>query len=76
MRRLNVSLDEHTDEILRRVAKPGDEAAYVRAAVIEKAARDEHRGELDELRDELRDVRDRLDAIERKLGIGSRCAGT
>jgi hypothetical protein len=57
-RRLNVTLDEHTDEILRRFAQPGQEAAYVRAAILEKAARDELRGELDELRK-------RLDALER-----------
>jgi polyhydroxyalkanoate synthesis regulator phasin len=48
-----VVLDETTDEILRRVAEPGQEAAYVRAAIIEKAARDEQRSELDQLRERV-----------------------
>jgi hypothetical protein len=43
VRRLNVTLDEMTNEILRRFAHPGQEAAYVRAAILEKAARDEVR---------------------------------
>lgn len=61
-RRLNVTLDEMTNEILRRFARPGQEAAYVRAAILEKAARDEVRGELDLLRT-------RLEHVERKLQI-------
>jgi hypothetical protein len=62
VRRLNVTLDEMTNEILRRFAHPGQEAAYVRAAILEKAARDEVRGELDKLRE-------RLDRVERELQI-------
>jgi polyhydroxyalkanoate synthesis regulator phasin len=67
MRRLNVTLDEPTDEILRRVAKPGDEAAYVRAAIIEKAARDEQRAEVDQLRAQVKDLEARLASLERAL---------
>lgn len=62
MRRLTVRLDEPTDAALQRNAAPGDEAAYVRAAVTEKAARDEQRDHLDE-------IRRRLERIERKLGL-------
>lgn len=62
VRRLNVTLDEMTNEILRRFAHPGQEAAYVRAAILEKAARDEVRGELDKLRE-------RLERVERQLQI-------
>ena len=50
------------NEILRRFAHPGQEAAYVRAAILEKAARDEVRGELDKLRE-------RLERVERQLQI-------
>lgn len=57
-----MSIDTSTQEILRRGAKRGQVAAYVRAAIIEKAARDE-------MRDELAELRARLDQIERKLGI-------
>lgn len=63
MRRLNVRLDPETDALLRRVAEPGKESAWVRCAIIEKAARDEQRSELDALRQRLR-------AVELKLGIG------
>lgn len=61
-RRINVTLDNHTDEILRRAARPGQEAAYVRVAVIEKAARDEYR-------DELAQLRARLERIEKALNV-------
>ena len=61
MRKTTVRLDDETDAILRREAKPGQESAYVRAAIIEKAARDEMRSEVDELRR-------RLDALERRIG--------
>jgi len=50
---LTVTIDDATNEILGRVAPGGDPSAYVRAAIIEKAARDEKRDELDDLRDRL-----------------------
>lgn len=68
-RRHNVTLDDPTDEVLRRVARPGQEAAYIRAAVHEKAARDEQRSELDELRASNEQLRERLERIERQLNI-------
>ncbi len=55
-----ITFDAPSDEIVKREAQPGDVSAYVRAAVIEKAARDQQRSELDELRA-------RLDRVERKL---------
>lgn len=68
-RRHNVTLDDPTDEVLRRVARPGQEAAYIRAAVHEKAARDEQRSEIDELRASNEQLRQRLERIERQLNI-------
>lgn len=57
-----MTLDDQTQEILHRVAPPGQGAAWVRAAIIEKAARDEQRGELQQ-------ILERLERIERKLGL-------
>lgn len=68
-RRHNVTLDDPTDEVLRRVARPGQEAAYIRAAVHEKAARDEQRSEIDELRASNEQLRQRLQRVERQLSI-------
>lgn len=68
-RRHNVTLDDPTDEVLRRVAKPGQESAYIRAAVNEKAARDEQRSEMDELRAINEQLLERLARVERHLGI-------
>lgn len=70
MRRLNVTIDDHIDEILRRVSKPGQWAAYARTAIIEKAARDEFGGEIAELRAGQAARDQRLERIERRLGIG------
>lgn len=68
-RRHNVTLDDPTDEVLRRVARPGQEAAYIRAAVHEKAARDEQRSEMDELRTINEQLLVRVGRVERHLGI-------
>jgi hypothetical protein len=62
LRRFLVRLDDSTDALLRRMAAPGQESAFVRAAIIEKAARDDQRSELDELRQ-------RVQRIERKIGL-------
>lgn len=45
-RKTSIIFDEPSEAILRRRAGRGDKSAYVRAAVIEKAARDEYRDEL------------------------------
>lgn len=63
VRRATIHLDDETDAILRRVAQPGQESAYVRAAIIEKAARDEQR-------DELARLAERVARLEREAGIG------
>jgi hypothetical protein len=60
--RMSLTLDDETTAIVRREAKPNQGSAWVRTAIIEKAARDEHRAELDELRA-------RVAFIERHLGI-------
>ncbi len=60
-----MTLDEPTDAILERVAPAGDKSAYIRAAIAEKAARDEQRGEVDE----LAELRTRLERVERELGL-------
>jgi hypothetical protein len=57
-----LTLDDETTAIVRREAKPNQGSAWIRAAIIEKAARDEHRSALDELRT-------RVERIERHLGI-------
>ncbi len=57
VRRISVNLDDETDAILERVTQPGQENAWVRAAIHEKAARDEYR-------DELAAVRARLERVE------------
>ncbi len=74
--RLKVTLDAITSELLRRVTAPGEAAAFVRAAVAEKAARDEARGEVDELREQVQaltvevgELRERMERVERKAGI-------
>jgi hypothetical protein len=61
--RMSLTLDDETTAIVRREAKPNQGSAWVRAAIIEKAARDEHRSELDELRA-------RVERLERHLEIG------
>ncbi len=66
-----MTMDEPTDAILDRVAPRGDKSAYIRTAVVEKAARDEQRGELDELRREHAELRVRLERVERELGLES-----
>lgn len=62
-RRLKVTSDPHLDDLLRRLTKPGSEAAYIRMAIVEKAARDEYRGELD-------DLRRRVERLERRIDAG------
>lgn len=36
---IDKELDEETEEILRRYTRPGEEAAFIRDAIREKAAR-------------------------------------
>jgi ubiquinone biosynthesis protein UbiJ len=74
--RFKVTLDSITSELLRRVTRPGEASGFVRAAVAEKVARDESRGEVDELREQVQALtlavdalRERLARVERKTGI-------
>ena len=53
IRRINVTLPDPVDDLLRRAASGGTEADYVRTAIIEKAARDAGRAEINELRARL-----------------------
>lgn len=57
-----MKLDETTSDLLRTVTEPGQASRYVHAAVVEKIARDQMRGELDALRR-------RIEAVERALEI-------
>lgn len=59
-RKTSVNIDDPTDEILRRVAPAGQAAAYIRTAIIEKAARDEQR-------DVIADLLARVGALEAEL---------
>lgn len=38
---IDMELDEETEDILRRYTRPGEEAAFIRDAIREKAARTE-----------------------------------
>ncbi len=67
--RLPVTFDEPTSELIRRLAPAGGGSKFAHAAVWEKAARDEQRGELDELRREHAELRVRLARVERELGL-------
>lgn len=62
VRRINVTLPDDLDELLRSVARPGHEAEYVRHAIIEKAVRDELRPVIDQLRA-------RVERVERAVGL-------
>jgi polyhydroxyalkanoate synthesis regulator phasin len=66
---IKVSLDDHSNSVLRRVTKSGRYSGYIRAAILEKAARDEMRGEVDELRAEVAQLRDELKRTRREAGL-------
>lgn len=61
-RTLSVKLDDATDAILSRVAPARTASAYIRVAIVEKAARDALRGEFHELLA-------RVARLERELGV-------
>ena len=65
-----MSLDDVTDDVLRRVAT-GEraEAAYVRRAIIAQAERDEQRLERNLAR-EIEELRTRVAELERLIGPG------
>jgi hypothetical protein len=62
--RYSVSSDPHINKILGGLTR-GERSAYMRAAVIEKHARDQQRGEIDELRREVAELRE---LVERLVG--------
>ena len=67
MRRITVTLDDVTDGILRRAApNHGDEAPYVRRAIIAQAERDALRAERD-LAAEVDELRTRVAELERLI---------
>lgn len=64
----SITFDEPSEEVLRRHVAHGDKSAYVRAAVIEKAARDEGRDALAAIRARLDDHERRIAALEADAG--------
>lgn len=59
--RIAIRRDEELDRVLA-LAAPRNRSLYVKAAVLEKYARDQQRGELDELRRRVARLERRLDA--------------
>lgn len=59
--KIEIRTDDELEKVLTRAA-PRNRSAYIRAAIHEKAARDEQQGELD-------DIRRRVARLERTLGL-------
>ena len=64
-RRLNFTLDDETAAILARAVGDAPEAPWIRAAIIERAAR----AEIGELRAEIDRLSERVRHLERLLGV-------